>query len=175
MLKKLFLKAFPQYHIKQIQAHMIDEIFAFQKSNTYYFDTTQDHPPTKEECLEEMTALPPGKTAKDKLYIAFYEQDKIIAILDLIEGYPTLDTLYIGLFMLHKSLHQKHLGTYFLEKIIMIAKHGSYTTIELGCVESNEIAYRFWTHQNFHTTRTSIHKRNEKEYTIFSMQYKMIK
>lgn len=58
--------------------------------------------------LDDMKALPPKKSSKDKYYIGFFEVKELVAIMDLILYYPNEDTAFIGLFMI---LSDKQGGT----------------------------------------------------------------
>ena len=44
--------------------------------------------------------VPPNINIENKYVLGFYEKDKMIAILDLIEGYPNNETAFIGLLIL---------------------------------------------------------------------------
>ena len=80
----------------------INAIYDLSITNSIYY---QYCPPfvTKESIIEDMRALPPNKTYKDKYYIGFFRHTKLVAILDLILDYPNSSTAFIGLFMLDKS------------------------------------------------------------------------
>lgn len=43
---------------------------------------------TKESILDDMEALPPGKSREDKYYVGFFGGGSLAAIVDLILGYP---------------------------------------------------------------------------------------
>lgn len=50
--------------------------------------------------LNDLKALPEGKSLEDKFYIGFFENDSLIAIMDFILSFPKEDTVFIGLFMM---------------------------------------------------------------------------
>ncbi len=58
-----------------------------------------------------MTELPPGKTVEDKFYVGYFDADKLIAVMDLIIGYPEADTAYVGFFMTDTSVQNKGFGS----------------------------------------------------------------
>ena len=66
---------------------------------------------TKEGVREDMEALPPGKTYEDKYFLGYYDGKRLIAIMDLIDGYPDDSTLYIGLSMTNMTIQGKGIGT----------------------------------------------------------------
>ena len=73
----------------------IPEVFALCEGNPLYY---QFCPPfvTEESIQRDMVALPEGKTEKDKHYLGFYLEDRLIAVMDLIAGYPKAETAFIG-------------------------------------------------------------------------------
>jgi GNAT superfamily N-acetyltransferase len=52
----------------------------------------------------DMAALPPRKAVEDKYYLGFYEEDRLIAVMDLILGFPKEETAFVGFFMMNKDL-----------------------------------------------------------------------
>ena len=58
---------------------------------------------TKESILNDMAALPPRTPRDRKYYLGYFQGEKLIAVLDLILGYPNAATAFIGLFMMAKS------------------------------------------------------------------------
>ena len=49
--------------------------------------------------LHDMTITPPGFTQKDKYFFGFFENQTLIAVMDLVDGYPMPEIAFIGLFM----------------------------------------------------------------------------
>ena len=86
------------YAVRALDSKDLAAIYALSCKNELYY---QSHPPfvTRESIIEDMKALPPGKTYEDKYYIGFFEGDVLVAMMDLILGYPTDEIAFIGLFM----------------------------------------------------------------------------
>ena len=86
------------YAVRALDSKDLAAIYALNCKNELYY---QYHPPfvTRESIIEDMKALPPGKTYEDKYYIGFFEGDVLVAMMDLIWGYPTDKIAFIGLFM----------------------------------------------------------------------------
>lgn len=51
---------------------------------------------TRESILDDRNALPPGKSKEDKAYIGLFDGDMLVAVMDLIYGYPTEEIVWIG-------------------------------------------------------------------------------
>ena len=47
--------------------------------------------PTKEQILHDLHITPPGIDISSKYYIGFYQKDVLVAVMDLIDGYPKPD------------------------------------------------------------------------------------
>ena len=54
---------------------------------------------TEESIAEDLTALPPNIQPTAKYFVGFYSENRLVAILDLIDGYPEDKIAFIGLFM----------------------------------------------------------------------------
>ena len=66
---------------------------------------------------QDMTALPPGKTMPDKYYLGFFQGDRLAAVMDLIDGYPTPDIAFIGFFMTNSALQGQGEGTRIISEL----------------------------------------------------------
>lgn len=64
-----------------------------------------------------MEALPPNKSYDDKYYIGFFENDSLVASMDLVLGYPTEEITFIGFFMTNVQIKGIHKVFLFASKI----------------------------------------------------------
>ena len=94
------------YNVRMLTADDIDEIYKLCCKNPLFYEY---HPPfvTYDSILEDMSALPPNKTMDDKYYIGFFSDEGLVAIMDLIIGYPKDDIVLIGFFMTDKTIQEK--------------------------------------------------------------------
>ena len=95
------------FEVRRLNAEDVDLIYTLSIENEIFY---QYHPPfvTKESILKDMAALPPGKTLEDKFYLGFFDGEILTAVMDLILGYPTEDTGFIGLFMMNSNYRLKN-------------------------------------------------------------------
>ena len=77
-----------KYAVRKLNINDVDIIYDMSCKNEIFY---KYHPPfvTKESIIEDMEALPPHKNYEDKYYIGFFENDSLVANMDLILGYPT--------------------------------------------------------------------------------------
>ena len=63
----------------------IEKIYAMASQNTLFY---QYHPPfvTWQSILDDMSALPPGKTMADKFYIGFFDGAALAAVVDMMRN-----------------------------------------------------------------------------------------
>jgi hypothetical protein len=54
--------------------------------------------PSIDSIRKDMQALPPKKTLEDKYFLGYYENDRLLAVMDLIDKYPNDKTVFIGFF-----------------------------------------------------------------------------
>lgn len=163
-------KKIPQYNIKVITEDIIEDVFKVMRSNGYYYSKIQQHDVTREECITDIKAVPPGIDYSKKTYIAFYEENKCIALVDFIEGYPNKQTGYLGLLMLDETLHRHGIGKKILENLLSVIKVEGFQYMELACYECNERGITFWNKMGFKEIRRSNRETDGKIYTLISMQ-----
>ena len=66
--------------------------------------------PSLESLANDLVECPPGKELSDKYFLGFWDKERIVAILDLIDDYPIAEIAYIGLFMVDSRLAGQGLG-----------------------------------------------------------------
>lgn len=136
------------YSVRTILDCHLKSVYILCKENVIYYEYC---PPmvTIDSLKEEMTALPPGKSIEDKYFIGFWQGDVLIAIMDLVDGYPDKHTAYIGLFMMHKHHQGKGLGSNIIQEVQKKLKLWGYKNIELAYALGNEQSKRFWEKNGF--------------------------
>ncbi len=95
--------------------------------------------------------VPEGWTPDDKLLIGLFQRqpELLIGVIDAVRGYPTPRTWYIGLFLLQPDRRGQGLGkALYTVFSSWAARHGA-ETIQLGIVEQNPRARRFWERLGF--------------------------
>lgn len=154
------------YNIRILTEKDISEIYALCKANKLYYEHMKCEP-THENLKETLTALPLGKTPADKHFVGFYDNNRLIAILDLIENYPVKGIIWIGWFMTDMHLHNTGLGTTIISALCVYLRQNNFQSIALGYIKGNQQAKNFWLKQGFHPYGDEI---EEDLYTIIKMQ-----
>ena len=76
----------------------------------------------------------------------------MVAILDIVKGYPEENIVYIGWFMVNKDMQGKGIGREIIDKVIEVLRNVAFHAVMLGCIKDNVEAYRFWTNNGFKKT-----------------------
>ena len=94
------------YDIRRLDDSDVDIILSFCQKNTQFYEYCEAEP-TREQVLNDLRVTPPGIGFSDKYYIGFYQKETLVAVMDLIDGYPEPEIAFIGFFMMNKD-HQGH-------------------------------------------------------------------
>lgn len=137
-----------KYKVRKLTKNDIDIIYDLSKDNKIFYEY---HPPfvTKESIIDDMEALPPGKDYDDKFYIGYYNDDELVAVMDLILKYPNEDISFIGLFMMKIKYQGKGIGTSIINDLCKSLRKLGFKSIRLGVDIGNPQSNHFWQKNNF--------------------------
>jgi len=165
-LKKEFSS---KYSLVKITESILNDVFEIMKQNIYFISRTQPHDITMEECREDIYALPPNTDLSQKFYLAFYKDNECIGLLDYIEGYPTSDVVYLGLFILSPRYQGAGVGSNIISKFVNCVRKNGFKEIKLACFESNEVGHAFWKHMEFTEEKVSTRENDGRIYNLIHM------
>ncbi len=136
------------FEVRRLGRNDVDMIHDMSCKNEIYY---KYHPPfvTRESIIEDMEALPPQKNYHDKYYIGFFEEDSLVANMDLILAYPTEEIAFIGLFMTNIKYQNKGIGSDIIRDTCNYLKQLGYKKVRLGVDKGNPQSYSFWCKNNF--------------------------
>lgn len=140
------------YRVRRMQDADADAIFRLCEENTQYYLYCGAEP-TREQILNDLHITPPGTDASHKYYVGFYENAELIAVMDLIDGYPEEDIGYIGFFMMKRALQGKQLGTAIVREVTAYLKSIGKKEILLGIDKGNPQSTHFWKKNGFSVIR----------------------
>jgi len=160
---------FKDYQVNRISDTNIQEVFELCKKNERYYKYLKEDA-TLDGVKNIMKELPPNTEIKNKYFIGFYKSNKLIAILDLIDGYPKKNQAFIGLFMIADTLQGQGIGKSIILDLIKFLKSKNFTACNLGVIEDNIEAISFWSKVGFVTTGQIY---NHDKYNVVMMNYKL--
>ena len=126
----------------------IEMLVEICKQNTVFYEYTEARP-TKENILDDMKATPPGIDMQDKYYFGFFDGRELVAIMDLIDGYPKAEIAYIGFFMMNPQYQGKQIGTAIIDEVIDYLLSTGKTSVRLAIDKGNPQSTHFWKKNGF--------------------------
>ncbi len=131
------------YTVRRLVPTDVEQVFALCAGNPAFY---RHHPPfvTRESILEDLEVLPPGKERRDKLFVGFFAEDGLIAVMDLILDYPGDGVAYIGLFMLRAADQGRGVATALMGEIADCLRGWGFERIRLAIDEGNPQSEAFW-------------------------------
>ena len=158
-----------QYHVRMLHADNVAEVYKLCSKNDMYY---QYCPPfvTEQSILDDMHALPPNKEMRDKYYLGFYDDEKLIAVMDLIIAFPDESTAFIGFFMTDVSVQNQGIGSGIIRDLCAYLACSGFTAVRLGWVKGNPQAEHFWHKNSFRETGVTYKTDN---YTVIVAQRKL--
>ncbi|NQI72931.1 GNAT family N-acetyltransferase [Streptococcus suis] len=135
------------YQVRELVDADLEQVLALYQTNPLYFEHFPPLP-SLESLANDLVECPPGKELSDKYFLGFWDKDQLLAVLDLIDGYPTAEIAYIGLFMVDSKLAGQGLGSKIIAELLsQLATH--FKKVRLGYVESNPQSSHFWSKVGF--------------------------
>ncbi|MDR0846906.1 MAG: GNAT family N-acetyltransferase [Lactobacillales bacterium] len=105
--------------------------------------------PTKNSVKSMFELLPPDKTNEDKYSLLILDKNEPVGFIDVVKGFPTESTWFIGLFFLvPKSRGQGKSQTAY-QKLVAFIKENGGEKIRLTVAEQNLPGLRFWQKNGF--------------------------
>lgn len=156
-----------QYEVRKISDSDIPAVLNLCKGNPQYYDYC---PPaiSVKEIKSDLIALPPGKTYEDKYYIGFWENNQLIAVMDLILKYPDKETAFMGFFMVNIKLQGREVGSNIITECLQSLKRLGYAKVRLGYAKGNPQSKAFWIKNHFKPTGV---ESIQEHYTIVVMEH----
>ncbi|MEQ9764302.1 GNAT family N-acetyltransferase [Streptococcus sp. ZJ151] len=90
------------YEIRLLTESDSQDVLQLYNTNSCFFKRCTPVPMLA-PVQRDMTKLPPTINPNNKCFFGYFDNAKLIAVLDLVDGYPDLHTTFIGLFMLDRA------------------------------------------------------------------------
>lgn len=151
------------FSVRRLELTDIDIIYDMSSKNEIFY---KYHPPfvTKQSIIEDMKALPPHKSYSDKYYIGFFENNTLVALMDLILDYPEEKIAFIGLLMVGVEYQNKGVGSKIVSDAADYLSELGYKKIRVGVDKKNPQSNYFWSKNDFQIIL-------EKEYNVMELNF----
>ena len=146
------------YTIRRLTDADVPMLYAWMLRNDQYFRYCGGST-TPERVRQDLTLCPPGTAPAQKHYVGFFDADTLVAVMDLIDGYPDADTAFIGFFMVNKDLQGQGTGTAIVRDVLAALRALGYTAVRLGIDKENPQSNHFWRKNGFAVLREAAQER----------------
>ena len=136
------------YEIRTLTDSDVDIILDLCQHNTLFYKYTEARP-TREQIRNDMRITPPGTKLSDKYFIGFFEGQELVAVMDLIGGYPKPENAYIGFFMMNQEYQGKQIGSAIIRDTADYLRKIGKTAIRLAIDKGNPQSAHFWKKNGF--------------------------
>ena len=137
-----------QYEVRALGEADAEEILRLCRANTLFYDYCEARP-TREQILNDLRVTPPGKDRSDKYYLGFYRDGTLMAVLDLIDGYPAPEIAFLGFFMMNAAFQGPGLGSALIGELAAALRELGKTAVRLGIDKGNPQSTHFWKKNGF--------------------------
>ena len=155
-----------QYSVKRISEEDITAVYRLARSNSRYYEYLHTVP-TRESLTEVITKLPDGTSPGSKYFVGFRsEEGVLVAVMDLITGYPEADDAFVGWFMVDGEMQGRGIGSDIFADVRASMKAAGFDYMALAVVKENREALRFWKDQGFTVRKESV---SDEGYDVYLM------
>ena len=146
------------YTIRRLTDADVPMLYAWMLRNDQHFRYCGGST-TPERVWQDLTLCPPGTTPAQKHYVRFFDAGTLVAVMDLIDGYPNADTAFIGFFMMNRELQGQGTGTAIVRDVLAALRALGYTAVRLGIDKENPQSNHFWRKNGFTVLREAAQER----------------
>ncbi len=137
-----------RYDVRKLGLDDVEMIFNFCKSNTQYYEYCGKD--ISIELIErDLRITPPGIPLEQKHYIGFFEENRLVAVMDFVEGYPENGNIFIGFFMMRSELQGAGIGSAIILEALNCFKRQGFENCLLGIGKANPQSNHFWKKNGF--------------------------
>ena len=138
--------------VRKLTTDDVEMIHAFCSANIQYYAYCG-----KQLSLEliknDLVALPPDIPMEQKYYVGFFEKNRLLAVMDLFDGYPNTKTAYLGFFMMDHELQGRGIGSKIISEALEYLHQLGFEKCQLGIDKDNPQSNHFWKKNGFQVVR----------------------
>jgi ribosomal protein S18 acetylase RimI-like enzyme len=141
--------------LRAIQPDDVDAVQELIESDPGYTERITGYPPGSSDA-QSLLMMRPGSIPEDaKVVLGAWEDDELVAVVDLLRGYPNESTAFIGLLEVHGK-HQRcgrGAAAYGLVEQYVAGTWPEVEKLRLAVVDTNaDTAVKFWVAMGFRQT-----------------------
>jgi len=157
-----------KYAVRKLHLTDAEMIYAFCRRNTQYYEYCGKE--ISFELIEnDIKIAPPGIPMEQKYYLGFFEGSELVAVMDLILGYPDGECVYIGFFMMNREMQGAGIGSEIISEVLEYLQNQGFQKCRLGIDKDNPQSNHFWRKNGFEVIREVV----QEEGTFLVAEKKM--
>ncbi len=145
-----YVKLNNKYLVRRMTERDAELILSLCRGNSLFYEYAQAEP-TLEQVLGDLRISPPGVDMQDKYYLGFFDGETLVAVMDIIDGYPNPEIAFIGFFMVDAALQGLGNGSFIIMETAEYLRSIGKTAIRLGIDSDNPQSNAFWRKNGFLT------------------------
>ena len=145
-------KLSPVYAVRRLGLNDAESILQLCKGNTQYYEYCGKQP-SLALIEQDLIVTPPGIPQEQKYYVGFFAEDVLMAVMDLIDGYPDEKSAFIGFFMMNHMCQGKGEGTKIVSHVFEHLRENGFEKCLLGIDKDNPQSNHFWKKNGFRVIR----------------------
>jgi RimJ/RimL family protein N-acetyltransferase len=137
-----------KYEVRKMKDSDAEHILNLCSGNAQFYRYCEARP-TIEQVLNDLHIAPPNISMSDKYYVGFWKDKTLVAVMDLIDGYPKADSAYIGFFMMNPACQGNQTGTAIIRDVMDYLRSIGKTAVRLAIDKGNPQSTHFWKKNGF--------------------------
>lgn len=137
-----------RYDVRPFTEDDLPQLLALCLGNPLYYAHLGEEV-TLDSLRGELTVLPKGKALCDKYFFGLYGDGKLVAAIDLIDGYPEANVAYLGWLILAAERQGNGEGTAIVHELLGFLRAQGFRAVRLARVVGNPQSARFWEKNGF--------------------------
>jgi GNAT superfamily N-acetyltransferase len=113
--------------------------------------------------------LPPGKELEDKRVLGVYDQELLVAVVEMVKDYKVEGEWIIGLLLIDPNKRGNGLGSAIHDYIIEYVSQNGGSLLRIGVIEENTRGMNFWKGMGYHEVERKVQSFGIKEHTVIVM------
>lgn len=163
--------------MREIGAEDVGQVQELIESDAGYAERITGYPPGAADAQSLLMGRPEGLAEGAKVVLGVFDGTRLVAVVDLLRGYPVEGKAFIGLLEVHGEYQGRGLGgaAYGLVERYVGASWPEVRTLRLAVVDTNaEVATGFWRRQGFEPTGEEKPYRYDKLVSTVSLYEKRL-
>lgn len=136
------------YVVRRMDGRDVPAIYDLCLSNPQYYRYC-GRQLSVEQIERDLAIVPPNTAREQKYYVGFFDGEALVAVMDLIDGYPSADCAFIGFFMVDGRRQGHGVGSGIICDVTAHLRSIGMTRCRLGIDKENPQSTHFWKKNSF--------------------------